>query len=120
MYFAEIARLCAKEAARTWGTSLCGPVALVDAATGTIATNEPAPAAKRPPAFGFANAALDWGGTRWSTVVWSFIPADSLLRARLFMHELFHRIQPQLGLFVQELGNDHLDTKDGRYWLQLE
>lgn len=119
-YFAEIARLCAKEASRIWGTSLCGPVAIVDAPTGTIATNEPAPAAKRPPTFGYANAALDWGGTRWSTVAWSYIPADSYLRARLFMHELFHRIQPQLGLFVQELGNDHLDTKDSRFWLQLE
>jgi hypothetical protein len=119
-YFAEIARLCARDAGRIWGTSLCGPVALVDPATNTMATSEPPPAAKRPPAFGFANAAMDWGGTRWSTVAWSYIPADPYLRGRLFMHELFHRVQPQLGLFLQELGNDHLDTKDGRYWLQLE
>jgi hypothetical protein len=39
----------------------------------------------------------------------------------LMLHELFHRIQPQLGLLVKtSVGNDHLDTLDGRYWLQLE
>jgi hypothetical protein len=36
------------------------------------------------------------------------------------IHELFHRIQPQLGLFVPDLPNEHLDTPDGRYWMQLE
>ena len=36
------------------------------------------------------------------------------------MHELFHRIQPQLGLLVPDLPNPHLDTTEGRYWLRLE
>jgi hypothetical protein len=36
------------------------------------------------------------------------------------LHELFHRIQPQLGLFIHDTPNDHLDTMDGRYWMQLE
>jgi hypothetical protein len=36
------------------------------------------------------------------------------------MHELFHRVQPQLGLMLPDQPNDHLDTLDGRYWLQLE
>jgi hypothetical protein len=39
----------------------------------------------------------------------------------LLVHESFHRIQPQLGLDVgTEGGNAHLDTLEGRYWLQLE
>src|SRR5690606_30431947 len=34
----------------------------------------------------------------------------------------FHRVQPGLGLFVATTGAmpDHLDTVEGRYWLQLE
>jgi hypothetical protein len=36
------------------------------------------------------------------------------------MHELFHRVQPQLGLMAQTVPNAHLDTLEGRYWLQLE
>src|SRR4029079_12075047 len=35
-------------------------------------------------------------------------------------HELWHRIQDQLGLPSSGASNDHLDTRDGRYWLQLE
>ena len=99
---------------------MCGPIVIADAATRTIATNQPVPDAPRPPALGFANAAMMWGGVRWSTIVWQFIPPDSLLRGRLFLHELFHRIQPDLGFTARDAANDHLDTLDGRYWMQLE
>lgn len=120
-YFAEAAALCQREAGRLWGVSLCGPMVFADAATRTIATNQPAPSAPRPVILGFANAAMDWGGTRWATFVWPMLAAAAPPdRARLMLHELFHRIQPQLGLFVADLPNDHLETADGRYWLQLE
>jgi hypothetical protein len=120
-YFAEAAALCEREAGRLWGVSLCGPMVFADAATSTIATNQPAPSAPRPVILGFANAAMDWGGTRWATFVWPMLAAAAPPdRARLMLHELFHRIQPQLGLFVADRPNDHLETADGRYWLQLE
>jgi hypothetical protein len=119
-YFKEAAALCEREAGRLWGVSLCGPMAVADAASRTIATNQPAPDAKRPPALGFANAAMDWGGTRWTTLVWQMMPADERDRGRLMLHELFHRVQPQLGLLVAEGQNAHLDTLEGRYWMQLE
>jgi hypothetical protein len=114
--------LCERDAGKLWGVSLCGPMAFVDAATQSLATNEPAPDAPRPRAFGFANSALEWGNKRWSTYIWSFLPADDAQgRAVLLMHELFHRVQPELGLMAFGGGsNDHLDTLDGRYWLQLE
>jgi hypothetical protein len=48
------------------------------------------------------------------------IPADERLRGELMVHELFHRVQPQLGLFVRDGENGHLDTLEGRYWIQLE
>ena len=40
--------------------------------------------------------------------------------ARLMMHEMWHRIQPQLGLPARPGGSEHLDTVEGRYWMQLE
>jgi hypothetical protein len=48
------------------------------------------------------------------------IPNNPDGRARLFLHELFHRIQPQLGFVIRDSQNDHLDTLNGRYWMQLE
>jgi hypothetical protein len=120
IYFKEAKSLCDRDGGRLWGVSLCGPIVIADAATKTIATNEEPPPAPRPAALGFANAAIDWGGTRWTTLVWQMMPADDHARGVLMVHELFHRIQPQLGLLLPEPTNDHLDTVDGRYWLQLE
>jgi hypothetical protein len=36
------------------------------------------------------------------------------------LHELFHRIQPELGLITPGGQNAHLDTVEGRVWLRLE
>jgi len=120
-YFAEADAVCRQDDGRLWGVSLCGPMVFADPSTRTIATSQPAPEAPRPPALGFANTALEWGGVRWSTFVWPMIPADdAVARRRMLLHELFHRVQPQLGLMVVGQPNDHLDTLDGRYWLQLE
>jgi hypothetical protein len=119
-YFDEAAALCGREGGRLWGVSLCGPMVIADAQTHTIATSQPAPEAPQPAALGFANAAMDWGGARWTTIVWQIIPADQHARGRLLLHELFHRVQPQLGFQVRDAQNDHLDTLDGRYWMQLE
>jgi hypothetical protein len=38
----------------------------------------------------------------------------------LMLHELFHRIQPELGLITTGGQNAHLDTVEGRVWLRLE
>ena len=120
-YFEEAATLCEREGGRLWGVSLGGPMVFADAATQSIATNEPAPAANRPPTLGFVNAPIEWGGARWSAYVWSMIPADDpQARGRLMLHELFHRVQPELGLMVLGAPNDHLDTLEGRYWVRLE
>ena len=112
--------LCEREGGKLWKISLCGPIVIADPATKTIATNQPAPEAPRPAALGFANSAMDWGGTRWTTISWPSLVALQDLQGLLLIHELFHRIQPQLGLLVQDLPSDHLDTLEGRYWMQLE
>jgi hypothetical protein len=33
---------------------------------------------------------------------------------------LFHRIQPELGFIAEDGSNEHLDTLEGRVWIQLE
>ncbi|MGE3525181.1 MAG: hypothetical protein AB7I33_04595 [Gemmatimonadales bacterium] len=122
-YFREAADLCRRAGDGLWGVSLCGPMVFADVTTGTIATNQPAPEAPRPRVLGYANTALKWGEERWSTFVWRMIPVeDTLARDRMMMHELFHRVQPGLGLYVAATSgeNDHLDTAEGRYWMRLE
>lgn len=120
-YFEEAAAICEREGGRLWGRSLCGPMVFADFVTKTMATNQPAPDAPWPGGMGIANFATLWGGQRWSMYAWRGIPAnDERLRARLMMHELFHRIQRDLGLQLNDSTNNHLDTFDGRYWIQLE
>lgn len=121
IYFREAATLCERDGGRLWGVSLCGPMVFADAASQTIATNQPPPAGERPKLLGFANASIEWNGARWAMYVWDFMPPDdSVRRGALMLHELFHRIQPQLGLMTQAGQNEHLDSVDGRYWLRLE
>jgi len=103
-----------------WKLSLCGPIVIADPASKTIATNQPAPEAPRPAALGYANSATDWGGTRWTTISYPQLLALREVQGLLLIHELFHRIQPQLGLLVLDKPSDHLETPEGRYWMQLE
>src|SRR5258708_681880 len=94
--FQEAAALGEREGGRLWGVSLCGPMVFADPAAHSMATNQPAPAGPVPPAVGFANAAMDWGGVRWSTFVWQLIPPPAEHpRARLMLPSLFHPIPPQ-------------------------
>jgi hypothetical protein len=120
-YFREAKTLCERDNGRLWGVSLCGPMVFADMRTRTIATSEPAPPGERPNAMGLANAPIEWSGTRWAAYIWTFIPADDRRsRDELLIHELFHRIQPRLGLMPPAASTGHLDTLEGRYWLQLE
>ena len=45
-------------------------------------------------------------------------PADE--RQRVMLHRLFHRIQAELGFTASNGFNEHLDTLEGRVWMQLE
>ena len=120
-YFKEAATLCSRDGGRLWGISLCGPMVFADARTRTIATNQPRPTAEQPRTLGFVNAPVEWGGSRWAAYVWDFTTSlDQDARGILMLHELFHRIQPDLGLITVSGNNAHLDTLEGRIWLQLE
>src|SRR5262245_57237133 len=120
-YFDEATKLCERDAGRLWGVSLCGPLVIVDQATGTRATSQPEPPGPPPRFSGFADGPVTWGGVRWFSFPLSFLPAnDAETRQQVMLHGLFHRIQPELGLITEDGFNEHLDTLEGRVWMQLE
>jgi hypothetical protein len=120
-YFKEAQALCERDGGRLWGVSLCAPMVIADRRTQTFATSQPAPEGARPRVLGIVNAPIEWGGAKWTAYVWDDVanrtPRD---RKELFLHELFHGVQPQLGLGAPALATEHLDAMDGRYWLRLE
>ncbi len=126
----EYRAACARDGGELWGTSLCGPILLVDPATRLSV------AAERPPVEGYdqrgdvfvgiapgdvplANTSSDWGGRTWAFVRMP-LPAEAGSRTALLLHESFHRIQTGLGLSGPDRLNPHLDERDGRFWYRLE
>jgi hypothetical protein len=120
-YFDEVTALCERDAGRLWGMSLCGPMVIFDPATGTRATSQPEPDGEPPRFPGYADGPVSWGGVRWFAFPLFLLPAnDAEARQQIMLHGLFHHIQPELGLTASDGFNEHLDTLEGRVWMQLE
>ena len=120
-YFQEAKELCERDAGRLWGVSLCGPMVIFDQATGTRATSQPEPEGPPPRFLGQADGPVSWGGSRWfAWPLWMLPENDADIRQQNMLHGLFHRIQPDLGLITDDGFNEHLDTFEGRVWMQLE
>lgn len=116
--FEELRAMCVRDGRRMWGVDLCGPTMIVDRQTRAVVANQPAPTTL-PKEFGIANTAVDWNGVRWTMVVGP-LPDDAFARRMLLAHESFHRVQERLGFPSSQPSNAHLDSIEGRYWLQLE
>lgn len=130
-YFDEARELCRRDGGRLWGESLCGPMMFADAETRAVFASEPdgegllRPSGKvfvgtLPPSVNIANTSIEWAGSKWMLIKSSALSVDRYRRANLMMHELWHRKQAELGFPASGAGNNHLDTRDGRLWLQLE
>ena len=120
-YFKEARALCERDGGRLWGVSLCAPMVIVDRRTQTFATSQPPPEAARPRLLGLVNAPVQWGGATWGAYMWDDVAnATPRHRMEIFLHELFHGVQPQLELMAPARATEHLDAADGRYWLRLE
>ncbi len=120
-YFEEATKLCQRDAGRLWGVSLCGPMVIVDQASGTRATSQPEPEGPTPRFPGFVDGPVNWGGVRWFSWPLYMLPEkDADVRQQILLHGLFHRIQPELGLGAEDGFNEHLDTLEGRVWMKLE
>jgi len=52
-------------------------------------------------------------------IVWP-LPEDRYERAGLMMHESWHRVQDRIGFPWFNVSSDHLDSPEGRIWLQME
>ncbi|MBN5146696.1 hypothetical protein JY412_08100 [Stenotrophomonas maltophilia] len=129
--FLHAEQLCNGDRGRLWGHSLCGPMMLVDPGSrqviashadvqGALKASGNMFAGQLPADAIIANTAVDWSGTRWTQLLWP-LPQDASRRSTLLAHEMFHRLQPALPIIAPtEGGNEHLDTLEGRYWLQLE
>jgi hypothetical protein len=129
--FAEAEALSNKEGGRLWGKKLYGSLFFVDPETRAVVANEPDSEGVLHAANGMyvgtlphdvivSNAPIEWQGKRWTMLMWPTIPTDTIDRRITFAHELFHRIQPGLGLMAPDSPNLQLDTREGRLWLQLE
>jgi hypothetical protein len=120
-YFKEAQALCERDGGRLWGVSICAPMVIGDARTQTFATSQPPPDVTRPKLIGLLNGPIQWGDTMWAALTWDTIanwPART--RGEAFVHESFHIVQMRLGLGVETDSAEHLDSVDGRYWMQLE
>ncbi len=127
---ADAAALCAADHGALWGVSLCGPVMFVDRATRFVVANQADAHGRLRPQDGvfvgtlaaddmIANTATTWAGVRWVQVAWP-LAGDRGARAVLLAHEMFHRIAGQVVVPPSAGDCVHLDSPDGRYYLQLE
>ncbi|MDE2183260.1 MAG: hypothetical protein KGJ78_09585 [Alphaproteobacteria bacterium] len=128
--FAEAKQVSDKEGGRLWGMKLYGPMLLVDPQTRAVIADEPdgqgllhqegsTYVGTLPDSVMIADTPTEWAGKRWTMLRWP-LPDDTFTRRVKFAHELFHRIQPDLHLNAPDTPSLHLDTPEGRLWLQLE
>jgi hypothetical protein len=129
--FQAAQEICGRDGGRFWGVSLCGPIMFVDPQSRRVVANQQDHggvlkeqggvfAGSLPTSVNISNTPTQWAGTLWTQLIWP-LPEDMSRRDTMLAHELFHRIQNQVPIPTQnEAANDHLDTEEGRYLLQLE
>lgn len=128
--FLAAAQACQADGGRLWGRPVCGPILLVDRRSRAVWANQADAEGKLRAAGGvfvgtlaadlpIANTAVDWAGKRWAMVPLP-LPDEVAEQRRLLLHESFHRIQGDLGLPMASPANAHLDSVEGRLFLQLE
>lgn len=118
--FEEARVAAADDDEKLWGRSLYGPLMLVDPKTRYLIRNDRF-VDQLPPEIGIANTATLFRGELTTMIQWTSLQGlTSTQRRRLLMHECFHRIQKEIGFPAGNENNEHLDTVDGRVWLQLE
>ena len=129
-YFREAEAASLRDGGRLWGVALYGPMMFVDRATRMVVTNRADAegkltarsnvfAGRLPDEINISNTATSWAGITWTMLRWP-LSSDKHTRDGLMVHELFHRIQEKIGFPASNPSNNHLDSLEGRLWLQLE
>ena len=128
--FQEAKAVSDRDGGALWGQKVYGAMLLVDEDSRDVVANRPdlqgrlamrgdVFTGKLPPEENVANTSTRWAGVNWTMLHWP-LPEDVFERDKLLIHECFHRIQEDLGLGGPDSSCDHLNTKDGRLWLQIE
>ncbi len=129
-YFVEAKAASDKDNGALWKVLLCGPLLFVDRETRRAVANQPDQEGKLklaegvfvgmvPAELGVANTATTWAGVEWTMLMWP-LPQHKSRRVWLMLHECFHRVQNKIGLKATDAQNGHLDSLEGRIWLQME
>ncbi|MCK5029500.1 MAG: hypothetical protein KAR57_07695 [Bacteroidales bacterium] len=129
--FKDLKEYLTKENGKLWNHQLYGALLFVNQDNRIIIANEKDSkgiltkngeiyAGILPNEINIANTAFDWNGKRW-TMVMLPLPKDYNERLNLLTHELFHRIQPEIGFAnLHQKSCNHLDKLNGRIYLKLE
>src|SRR5215212_715401 len=129
-YFRQLKQTSDRDGGKTWGVALYGPIMFVDPRSGNVVANQADLEHKLvaqdgvfvgtlPREINPANTAFDWAGVHWTMLMWP-VSEFRQPRERLLLHECFHRLQEKLGLPARDAVNAHLDTLNGRIWIQME
>ncbi|MGE5382216.1 MAG: hypothetical protein ACM3PX_02170 [Omnitrophica WOR_2 bacterium] len=127
--FTDVKTICDKDNGALWGKNIWGPILYIDRETRAIIANQQDSAGilKKVENLYFgtfpsdnivANSTTNIWGTFWATV--SMLPEDDFTRNSLFIHEAFHRLQPELGVTNKGYENNHLDNITARILMKLE
>jgi hypothetical protein len=130
-YFKEVKRLCDKDNGDAWGVNMYGPILFVDSKTRDVIANTGdndgllkkdgnVYIGKFPDNLPIANTATTWSGTKWTMVIWQSLSSNKIDRDNLIMHELWHRIQKDIGFPGAGTENGHLNQLNGRILLKME
>ena len=129
-YFTEVQERLAGPEANLWTYSLAGPMIFVDRKSrkvyanlqdkeGFLTRSGEIWTGNLPLDINIANTATIWAGLKW-TMVQLPLPADPKKRMSLLFHEMFHRIQDEIGLPANSPVCEHLDSREGRIYFRLE
>ena len=130
-YFQEAQAASENDGGKLWGVRVYGPLLFVDPVTHNVVANQAdhegllskegeVYVGHLPDSEPIANHTTIWGRVKWAMIVWPFLTQDQAQRVKLMTHESFHRIEKNFLLPGVKTTNDHLDTEEGRVWLQLE
>jgi hypothetical protein len=129
--FSSVDSLLKIDNGKFWNHKIYGPILVIDPNTREFIANENNSSNKfiktnnvyldtLPNDINITNTALNWENKRWSMVMLP-LATSKVSRNNLVIHELFHRMQPEIGFGnLQEFSNGHLDTYEGRLQLILE
>ena len=126
----EAASYARREGGSLWGVPLTTPLLIVDPSTRRAISSVPDSAglmtpagslyeARLPDNVALANTSVAWGRRTWAMVL-SPLPADSVERGILVMHEVWHSVQARVRVPLVTPDNPHIETASGRTWLKVE